>query len=74
MDKKNFNEICYDFIENLMNLINNSGIPLFCIYYILKDIFQQITELKDQEIIQYKYNNSSLTEESVEIPIEKEEE
>lgn len=73
-EKINFNYLCYKFTKNLENTINNSGLSLMAVYYILKDIFQQVSDLKDQELLKYMYEeHSDEREETIEIPIEKEE-
>ena len=72
-NEKNFNYICCKFIEDLQNLINNSGLPLFIIYYLVGDIYQQISDLKNQEIIKYSSvgQDDLIKEETVKIPIHK---
>ena len=37
-----------DLQNNLINLINNSGLPLFIVEYILKDLLQEIRTLNEQ--------------------------
>lgn len=73
MEKKiNFNYLCYEFTENLKNTINGSELPLMIVYYILKDIFQQVSDLKDQELLNYmQEEHKNEREETVEIPVEK---
>ena len=73
MKKKiNFNYLCYEFTENLKNTINGSELPLMIVYYILKDIFQQVSDLKDQELLNYmQEEHKNEREETVEIPVEK---
>ena len=73
MEKKiNFNYLCYEFTENLKNTINGSELPLMIVYYILKDIFQQVSDLKDKELLNYmQEEHKNEREETVEIPVEK---
>lgn len=71
-EKINFNYLCYEFTENLKNTINGSGLPLMIVYYILKDVFQQVSDLKDQELLNYmQEEHKNEREETIEIPVER---
>jgi len=38
-----------EFAQKLVDLINNSGLPLFIIEYILSEVFQQVHKTKEEE-------------------------
>ncbi len=40
----------YELVQNLSNLINNSHLPIGMVYYIIKDVYQQVQELYNQQI------------------------
>ena len=80
MEKKenkeiNFNYLCYKFGKNLEEVINNSGLPLLTAYYILRDTFNQVSDLKDQEMLKYmQEEHSNEQEKTISIPIKEIEE
>ena len=42
---EDFNYNCDQFKKNLENLINNSNLPIAAIYFILKDIYNEVEKL-----------------------------
>ena len=77
-NKENFNYLCYDFSNKITQIINESGLPLFAIYFILRDFFDQIATLKEEEIQSFIEEKEPKTvERIIEVPkkpIEEEEE
>lgn len=74
-NKKNFNYLCYDFSNKITNTINESGLPILVVYFILKDFFDQITSLKNDEIQSFMQQEEPKTvERIVEVPKESEKE
>lgn len=51
-----------DFVQNLLNLCNNSGLPFFVIESVLKDFTKEIhtASLKQFEFDKQKYNEELL--------------
>lgn len=49
-----------DFSRNLIELCNNSGLPLFVIEYILRDVYMEVKELakRQYETDLEKYNSN----------------
>ena len=39
-----------DFRKKCEDLLNNSGLPIDAIYYVLKDVFNEVTDVYNQEI------------------------
>jgi hypothetical protein len=52
MDGKDFNLACYDFSNNLVNLINNSGLPVTAAYLIVKNTLDELEAAKNNTIHQ----------------------
>ena len=42
--------ILKDFRKKCEDLINNSGLPIEAVYYVLKDVFNEVTDIYNQEI------------------------
>lgn len=42
--------ILRDFRKQIENTINNSGLPIDAIYFVLKDILNEVTEIYNNEI------------------------
>jgi hypothetical protein len=40
--------------DNLTNILNNSNLPLFVIRYILKDLYSEVCNLYNQQVINDK--------------------
>lgn len=40
--------------DNLANILNNSNLPLFVIRYILKDLYSEVCNLYNQQVINDK--------------------
>ena len=55
-----------DFLRSLINLCNNSGLPLFVVEYILKDVYLEVKTLakKQYEADLTKYNHLNKSEQS----------
>lgn len=70
--EKNINYQCYSFSNNLMNLINNSGLPIFIIYLVLKDTLNEVINLKDQTLLSLLQDQEE--KEEITIPVEEKEE
>lgn len=53
-----------DFLRSLIDLCNNSGLPLFVVEYILKDVYLEVKTLaqKQYEADLAKYNQSHKNE------------
>ena len=51
---KGFNTYINDFKKNLVNEINQSGLPVGIIYYILKDLYHDIEEAYQTVLINEK--------------------
>lgn len=72
------NLLSQSFEEQLINLINNSGLPADTVYYIVKNMATQLqlihTELAYQEEIQHLQNSSEDIKETIDstitIPVE----
>lgn len=45
-----------DFRKKCEDIINNSGLPIDAVYYILKDIFEEVTNIYNQEMIKEDEN------------------
>lgn len=51
-------ELIIDETENkIANILNKSGLPLFCIQLILNDFLNQVNKLQSQEIKKYQEEN-----------------
>ena len=53
---KGFNTYINDFKRNLVNEINQSGLPVGIIYYILKDLLHDIEEAYQNVLVNEKNN------------------
>lgn len=61
-----------EFVENLINLINGNGIPLFVTEYILKDILTEIsTAVKEQAKMEKAQYEQMLKQQIQQIEAEK---
>lgn len=40
-----------DFRKKCEDVINNSGLPIDAVYYVLKDVFEEITNIYNQEMM-----------------------
>lgn len=70
-NKENFNYLCYNFSNKITQTINESGLPLFAIYFILRDFFDQIASLKEEEIQSFiKEEEPRTVERIIEVPKE----
>lgn len=74
--EKNFNYMCYKFSKDLVELINNSGLPIYAVYFLLKDYFKEVSDLKDQQSLSFMQEEQKIEEKEIVVPIveEKEEE
>ena len=74
--EKNFNYMCYKFSKDLVELINNSGLPIYAVYFLLKDYFKEVSDLKDQQSLSFMQEEQKIEEKEIAVPIveEKEEE
>lgn len=68
--EKTFNDICFQFQQNFIDLFNNETlIPFLLKYYLINDIWKQILNHKEQLKINYTQNNySQIKEKSITIP------
>lgn len=54
-DNRGYNLKADNFRQNVCNVINSSGLMISDVYYILKDILQEVTGLYNQQVdIEYK--------------------
>ena len=54
-DSRGYNLKADNFRQNVCNIINSSGLMISDVYYILKDIVQEVTGLYDQQVeLEYK--------------------
>lgn len=58
-----------DFLTNLVDLCNNSGLPLFIVEYILRDVYAEVKALaqKQYEADLMEYNKLSKNEQIMEL-------
>lgn len=71
--EENFDLICYDFVHNIIEIINNSNLPVTVVYSLLKDIYIQVEQEKERvvlEALEKRKGKENLNK--VEIPIKKE--
>lgn len=62
----------YELVQNLSNLINNSQLPIGIVYYIIKDIYQQMQELYNQQVTnEYNAQQEHHSEEAIKGFVEK---
>lgn len=53
-------KICYDFKENIINIFNNEqSIPFLLKYYLMKQIWEQIDNHRQEIEIEYNQINAS---------------
>lgn len=71
--EKDFNYMCYQFSKNLVELINNSGLPIYAIYFLLKDYFKEVSDLKDQQSMAFMQEERKIEEKEIVVPIVEEE-
>ena len=65
----NFNLKCDDFKQEIIKKINNSQLPITIIYYIIKDLFNQIEKQYYGTINELKLQNQKI--ETLEVKTEK---
>lgn len=54
-DSRGYNLKADNFRQNVCNVINSSGLMISDVYYILKDIVQEVTGLYNQQVeLEYK--------------------
>lgn len=71
--EKDFNYICYKFSKDLVELINNSGLPIYAVYFLLKDYFKEVSDLKDQQSLSFMQEEQKIEEREIVVPIVEEE-
>ena len=71
--EKNFNYMCYKFSKDLVELINNSGLPIYAVYFLLKDYFKEVSDLKDQQSLSFMQEEQKIEEKEIVVPIVEEE-
>lgn len=52
----------FNLIQNIKDILANSNLPIGVVYYILKDIYKEIEQLYQQQILIEQKENSSLDE------------
>lgn len=69
-EEKSFDLLCYDFTNEIISIINNSNLPVSVVYYLLKDIFEQVGKEKDRVIITALEKRNGVGQDNVaEVPI-----
>lgn len=72
--EKDFNYMCYKFSQDLVKLINNSGLPVYAVYFLLKDYFKEVSDLKDQQSLSFMQKEQVSEEREIVVPIVEEKE
>ena len=54
------------FQQDLTNLVNHSGLPIVNAYYVVKDIYQQLEALYEQQVAQEMQNAETASENNIE--------
>lgn len=69
--KNDFNYQCYHFSNDLTNLINNCGLPVFVVYLLIKETLHEISDLKDKTILAIlQEQEQEEKEEEIAVPVE----
>lgn len=72
-NKENFDLMCYDFMHSIVEIINNSNLPVTVVYFLLKDVFSQVEQEKERILLEgLEKRNEKEDLNKIEIPIEKE--
>ena len=52
----------FDLIQNIRNTLTNSNLPIGVVYYIIKDVYNEIEQLYQQQVLIEQQENSCLDE------------
>ena len=69
MENKDFDLMCYDFTQNIIKIINESGLPITAVHGLLKDIFKEVEETKQNKILSMLQAEQPIEEKTMEIPV-----